>query len=56
MTASITAPSRMMTAVSPRTTPSSMIEALTVGRYSDARLLISCSVITAATGHRYGVM
>ncbi len=47
-------PSRMMVAVSPLATPSSMIAALIVGRYSDARVLISCSTISTATSRRYG--
>ena len=45
-----------MVAVSPLATPSSMIAALTVGRYSDARVLISCSTISTATSRRYGWM
>ena len=43
-----------MVRVSPLATPSSMIDALTVGKYSDARLLISCSSTTTAISHRYG--
>lgn len=49
-------PSRTIAAVSPLATPSSMMAALTVGRYSDARLLISCSTISTATSRRYGWM
>ena len=54
VTASITMPSRKISAVSPAATPSSMIAALTVGRYSEASELRVCSTSTAATGHRYG--
>ena len=54
VTASITIPSCAIRPVSPLATPSSMIAALTVGRYSEARVLMVCSVITAATSHRYG--
>ena len=43
-----------MVAVSPLAMPSSMIVAFTVGRYSEARVLTNCSVITAATSQRYG--
>ena len=49
-------PSLTMVAVSPLATPSSMIAALTVGRYSDARVLISWSTISTATSRRYGRM
>ncbi|CKU81010.1 Uncharacterised protein [Mycobacterium tuberculosis] len=38
-----------MVAVSPLATPSSTIAALTVGRYSEARVLTSCSIISIAT-------
>ena len=43
-----------MLAGSPLATPSSMMAALTVGRYSEAKLLITCSAINAATSRRYG--
>ena len=43
-----------MVPVSPLAMPSSMIVAFTVGRYSEARVLTNCSVITAATSCRYG--
>ena len=39
---------------SPLATPSSMIAALTVGRYSDASVLISWSPATIANSDRYG--
>ncbi|CFR80249.1 Uncharacterised protein [Mycobacterium tuberculosis] len=45
-----------MVAVSPLATPSSTIAALTVGRYSEARVLTSCSIISIATSRRYGRM
>ena len=38
----------MIVCVSPLATPSSMIAALTVGRYSDASVLITCSTETIA--------
>ena len=41
VTASITPPSSTMVWVSPLATPSSMIAALTVGRYSEASVLIT---------------
>jgi hypothetical protein len=47
-------PRRKISAVSPTATPSSMIAALTVGRYSEASELRVCNTRTAATGHRYG--
>src|SRR5258705_9085668 len=56
VTPSITMPSLTMVAPSPLETPSSMIAALTVGRYSDARVLIICSTISVATSRRYGRM
>ena len=40
--------------MSPLATPSSMIAALTVGRYSDASVLISWSPATIASSERYG--
>src|ERR1700720_1535762 len=43
-----------MVPLSPLAIPSSMIVAFTVGRYSEASVLTNCSVITAATSHRYG--
>ena len=43
-----------MVAVSPLATPSSMIAALTVGRYSEASVLINWSTATTASSHRYG--
>jgi hypothetical protein len=43
-----------MVPVSPLATPSSMIAALTVGRYSEASVLIIWSSATAASGQRYG--
>ena len=54
--ASITAPRRTMVAVSPCATPSSMIAAFNVGRYSNASVLITCRSITATTDSspRYG--
>ena len=54
VTASITPPSSTMVPVSPLATPSSMIAALTVGRYSEARVLIIWSTATAASSQRYG--
>jgi hypothetical protein len=54
VTASITRPSRKINAVSPAATPSSMMAALMVGRYSEASELRVCRTITATTGHRYG--
>ena len=54
LTASITTPSRMIVCVSPLATPSSMIAALTVGRYNAASVLITCSTATIATSERYG--
>ena len=56
VTPSITTPSRTIVVVSPFATPSSMMVALTVGRYNDARVLISCSAISTATSRRYGRM
>ena len=40
--------------MSPAVTPSSMIAAFTVGRYSDARVLTSWKTTTATTNRRYG--
>ena len=54
VTANITPPSWTIVVVSPLAMPSSMIVALTVGRYSEARVLTNCSVITVATSRRYG--
>ena len=54
LTASITPPKSTMVPVSPFATPSSMIAALTVGRYSDASVLITCSTATTASSQRYG--
>ncbi|SIK04852.1 Uncharacterised protein [Mycobacteroides abscessus subsp. abscessus] len=54
VTPSITAPRRAMVRVSPCATPSSMIAALTVGRYSEARVLMICNVTTTAIKPRYG--
>ena len=54
VTDNITMPSLTMMAVSPLATPSSMIAALTVGRHSDARVLISWSTTSTATSRRYG--
>src|SRR6476469_10201683 len=54
VTASITPPSSTMVPVSPLATPSSMIASLTVGRYSEASVLIIWSTATAASGQRYG--
>lgn len=56
VTTSITTPNRAIVSVSPLATPSSMIAALTVGRYSDANVLIDCSAINAPTSRRYGRM
>ncbi|MDR7289161.1 hypothetical protein J2S38_002224 [Mycolicibacterium senegalense] len=41
MTTSITPPSSTIRRVSPLATPSSMMAALTVGKYSEARVLIT---------------
>ncbi len=49
-------PSLTMVAVSPLATPSSMIVALSVGRYSVASVLIICSAMSTATSRRYGRM
>ncbi len=54
VTASITAPSSTMRPRSPWATPSSMIAALTVGRYSDASVLMTWSAATTASSDRYG--
>ncbi len=43
-----------MAPVSPLATPSSMIAALMVGRYSDAMVLTTCSPATMASNQRYG--
>ena len=54
VTASITPPSSTIVRRSPLATPSSMIAALTVGRYSDASVLISWSTATTDSSPRYG--
>ena len=54
VTASITPPNSTMVRRSPLATPSSMIAALTVGRYSDASVLINWSAATIASSDRYG--
>ena len=54
VTASITAPSSTMRGRLPCATPSSMIAALTVGRYSDASVLTSWRAATIASSERYG--
>ena len=43
-----------MVPVSPLATPSSMIAALIVGRYSDASVLTTWSAATTASSQRYG--
>ena len=52
VTPSITAPSSTMRRRSPCATPSSMIAALMVGRYSVASVLMTCSVATVASSLR----
>ena len=54
VTASMTPPSSTIVAVSPLATPSSMIAALMVGRYSEASVLTICSTATTASSPRYG--
>ena len=56
VTPSITPPSSTIRRRSPLATPSSMIAALTVGRYSDASVLISWSPATIASSERYGLV
>src|SRR4029453_18157070 len=54
VTASMTPPSSTILRRLPWATPSSMIAALTVGRYSDASVLISWSPATMPSNERYG--
>src|SRR3954453_12512867 len=53
-TISITPPVRMMNAVSPCVTPSSMMSALRLGRYSAAIVPMNCSTTTTPSGPLYG--